>query len=42
MIVKQFLYKILGVKNYLVVVSKMFFISYSLGFLRKNKTFDCH
>ncbi len=42
MIVKQFLYKILGVKNYLVVVSKMFFISYSLGWLRNNKTFDCH
>lgn len=42
MIIKQFLYRILGVKNYLIVVSKMFFISYSLGWLKNNKTFDCH
>jgi FkbM family methyltransferase len=42
MLVKQFLYKILGVKNYLIVVSRVFFISYYFGLLRKNKTFDCH
>jgi FkbM family methyltransferase len=36
------LYKILGVRNYLIVVSRMFFITYSLGFLKKDKTFDCH
>ena len=42
MFIKQTLYKILGVKNYLIVVSRMFFVSYSLGFLKKNKTFDCH
>lgn len=42
MVIKQVLYKILGVKNYLIVVSRLFFISYSCGFLRKNKTFDCH
>jgi len=40
--IKQILYKILGVKNYLIVVSRMFFISYSLGLLKKDKTFDCH
>lgn len=42
MFIKQTLYKLLGVKNYLIVVSRMFFIAYSLGFLKKNKTFDCH
>ena len=42
MIIKQILYKLLGVKNYLIVVSRMFFISYTMGFLKKDKTFDCH
>jgi len=42
MFIKQALYKILGVKNYLIVVSRLFFISYSLGLLKKDKTFDCH
>ncbi len=42
MVIKQALYKVLGVKNYLVVVSRLFFLSYSLGLLKKNKTFDCH
>ena len=42
MVIKQALYKILGVKKYLIVVSRLFFISYSLGMLKRNKTFDCH
>jgi FkbM family methyltransferase len=42
MIIKQALYKILGVRNYLIVVSRLFFISYSMGVLKKDKTFDCH
>lgn len=42
MVIKQALYKILGVRNYLIVVSRLFFLSYSLGLLKKNKTFDCH
>jgi FkbM family methyltransferase len=42
MFIKHVLYKILGVKKYLIVVSRLFFISYSAGLLRKNKTFDCH
>jgi len=42
MFIKQMLYKFLGVKNYLIVVSRLFFISYSMGILKKNKTFDCH
>lgn len=42
MFIKQTLYKILGVRNYLIVVSKLFFISYAFGWLRNNKNFDCH
>ena len=42
MFIKQTLYKLLGVRNYLIVVSRMFFITYALGLLKENKTFDCH
>ena len=42
MFIKQALYKILGVRKYLIVVSQMFFFSYSMGWLKKNRTFDCH
>ena len=42
MFIKQTLYKLLGVNAYLVVVSRLFFISYWVGLLKKDKTFDCH
>ena len=42
MFIKQTLYKLLGVKNYLIVVSRLFFISYAAGLLKRDKTFDCH
>jgi FkbM family methyltransferase len=42
MFIKQLLYKLLGVTNYLIVVSRLFFISYWAGLLKKDKTFDCH
>ena len=42
MFIKQLLYRILGVKNYLIVVSRLFFLSYNFGILKRNKTFDCH
>ena len=42
MFIKQTLYKLLGVTSYLTVVSRLFFISYSMGLLKKDKTFDCH
>ena len=42
MIIKKTLYKLLGVKNYLIVVSRLFFISYSTGILKRNRAFDCH
>ena len=40
--VKQILFQILGVKNYLIVVSKLFFLFYFLGWLRNKKDFKCH
>ena len=42
MLIKQLLYRVLGVNNYLIVVSRLFFIGYYSGLLKKNKTFDCH
>ena len=42
MFIKQALYKLLGVRKYLIVVSRMFFFSYSMGWLKKNRTFGCH
>lgn len=42
MYIKQLLYRLLGVKNYLIVVSRLFFLSYNFGILKRNKTFDCH
>ena len=40
--IKQILFQILGVKNYLIVVSKLFFLFYFLGWLRNKKDFKCH
>lgn len=37
--IKRFLYKILGLENYLLVISKVFFLSYNMGLLRNNKEY---
>jgi len=42
MFIKQVLYKILGIRNYLIAVSRLFFLSYSAGLLKNNKDFAGH
>ncbi len=42
MIVKKALFSILGVKTYLKLVSKAFFISLDCGLLRRKRAFDFH
>jgi FkbM family methyltransferase len=42
MFIKKALYRVLGVRNYLLVVSRLFFIAYYSGLLKKDKTFNCH
>jgi FkbM family methyltransferase len=39
---KRIIFKILGVKAYLRVVSRLFFAAYYCGFLKGKKEFDCH
>ena len=42
MFIKKTIYKILGFRNYLILISRLFFILYYSGLLRRNKAFDCH
>jgi FkbM family methyltransferase len=40
--IKRIIFKFLGVKSYLKVISRLFFIAYYCGFLKDKKEFDCH
>jgi FkbM family methyltransferase len=40
--IKRFIFKILGVKRYLRIVSRLFFISFFNGMLKGKKSFYCH
>ena len=40
--IRRLLFRLLGVKNYLKVISKLFFIFYNLKLLKGNPKFDCH
>lgn len=40
--IRRFLFRMLGVKNYLTVVSRLFFLLYDLRLLKGNPKFDCH
>jgi FkbM family methyltransferase len=39
---KRIIFKIVGVKTYLIVISRLFFMAYYSGFLKGKKLFDCH
>jgi FkbM family methyltransferase len=39
---KRIIFKILGVKAYLRVISSLFFVAYYCGFLKGKKNYDCH
>ncbi len=39
---KRLLLRLLGLENYLILVSRLFFIFFEMGFLRKRKSFSCH
>jgi FkbM family methyltransferase len=40
--IKRIIFKLLGVKAYLKVISRLFFIAYFNGLLKGRSTFDCH
>lgn len=40
--IKRLLFRFLGAKKYLLLVSKVFFLLYRLKFIKGNKLFDCH
>lgn len=40
--IKRIIFKILGVKAYLRVISHLFFIAYFNGWLKRKRLFDCH
>jgi len=41
-LIKRLLFSLLGVKNYLLVVSRTFLLLYRLRLIKGNKLFDCH
>lgn len=40
--IKRIIFKLLGVKNYLRVISQLFFFTYFKGWLKGKPTYDCH
>jgi FkbM family methyltransferase len=40
--IKRIIFKLLGVKTYLRVISRIFFLAYFNGWLKGRKVFDCH
>lgn len=40
--IKRMLFRLFGVKRYLLLVSRVFFMLYGLRFLKGNQLYDCH
>jgi FkbM family methyltransferase len=40
--IKRIIFRLLGVKTYLRVISRIFFIAYFNGWLKGKRSFDCH